>query len=71
MRKQNWLITIVATASLACTTSGTETATPETEKACDEAYQVCSEKCRNEVDNNMCAQECIDVLRKCTKRVGD
>jgi len=73
MRGARFWIAIEAAASLACAASnGSETkvADPACEKRCDEAYQTCAETCREEIDNTMCAQECIDVLRSCTDACG-
>jgi hypothetical protein len=51
-----------------------ETETQETEeggschKACYERFDRCSDACGNEVDNNLCAQECIDEQNSCTEK---
>jgi hypothetical protein len=58
---------------LAFTTSSNEDPTamdPGCEKACDEVYQACDEKCKNNVDNDMCEPECISALRHCTAACG-
>ena len=40
------------------------------ERSCDEAYDKCAYSCMQKIDNQMCAQECIDMHESCKKRCG-
>ena len=38
------------------------------QKACYESFDACSEKCGQNVDNDLCAQECLDKQGECIKK---
>ena len=49
--------------------NGTETTTDAAcVKECDAAMDACSQDCANRVENDLCAEECIDKLQKCKNR---
>jgi hypothetical protein len=54
-----------------CTTrsdSGTRIEGAACEEACDASMGACSRNCNNDVDDNLCAQECLDKLEKCKSK---
>ena len=67
-----WLAVAGFLAHAACA-SPSDTGTATTPDAacmatCDAAMDACSTDCANAVDNQLCAQECIDKLQSCTSR---
>jgi hypothetical protein len=76
MQRIRAAITLLALAMalpLAGCALGSSDPTPQLEgapclKACDAAMDACSRECGNNVDNELCAQECIDRLKKCKER---
>jgi hypothetical protein len=71
MSRRKWGIFAMTVALLALAVSTTwaqEEAKDEPEacqKACYAELDTCSEKCRDRVDDNLCAQECIDKKDEC------
>ena len=70
--KLSWIAVAGFLALAGCAnSSGDGTATvadPACVRKCDAAMDACSLDCENQVDNDLCAQECIDKHEKCKSR---
>ena len=75
MNRPRWGVFAITVGFLALAVStawaqeeATEEAPEACQKTCYEEFDTCSEKCRDSVDNNLCAQECLDKQEQCVKK---
>ena len=49
------------------TTGATHVDSASCQSSCDAAYGTCANACEQNVENTMCAEECVDTLDSCKK----